>query len=68
MSDTPSRPVVGQTSQDQPATGTDTITVASKLPNGIVLRAFRWIETTLPTSTGLHTVRQRKRSPAASSG
>jgi len=45
------------TDPSPPATGTATVTVACKLPNGLILRGFRWCDETEVGPTGSRQVR-----------
>jgi hypothetical protein len=52
----PSRPVVARKTTP-PATGTDTVSVACKLPGGLILRRFEWVDTVEASPTGPKSVR-----------
>ena len=60
----PDRPVTAQ-STTPPATGTDTVTIGCKIPNGIVLRAFEFYETDEGTPTGSRRARVTRAIPGA---
>jgi hypothetical protein len=55
--DEPKRPIIAKTTSP-PATGTDVVSVACKIPNGLILRAFQKVEKTESTPTGVRTYTQ----------
>jgi hypothetical protein len=57
---TPERPVIAKTIST-PQTGTDVVSVACKIPNGLILRAFQKVEKTESTPTGVRAYSQIER-------
>jgi hypothetical protein len=62
---TPTRPVIGKLSADAPATTGETVCVGCRLPNGLILRVFEWVDDVEASPLGIRSVRVSREIPGS---